>query len=799
MTDKYLTWIRATIIGIVLLLPIVLVCSEWLTGLLNPILLATTMILFVVFGLLTFKATAKWQARFVAIADAEFEAEVRWLDGLPPARTLLVIVAAAALSLMLELAVIRWQGTVFEFFAFYRNFGLLACFAGLGCGYALAGKSRLPLFLCVPLIALQQLAFSALRYGAPEPWLRSLVAMPVGEQSNVGMSSDISMAEYVAIYYFLTVALSLTMVAFVPVGQLCGRLMDKTNTLSAYGANLLGSLIGILLMMGLSALRTPPAVWFGLSFAGIVLFTAHNRRALVCGMSALLFGVTVLCWPVTFGFERVYSPYQLLERGPGFNGWSELRAAGLYYQRALDLSPASAARWPLLQLSANYYNLPYSMKGSNAGDVVVFGSGMGNDLAAALRNGAQHVDAIEIDPCILAFGKAYHPEKPYDDPRVTCVNDDARAYLRRSKKQYDMVVFGLLDSHTISSHASSVRIDSYVYTLQSFKEARSHLKDGGVLSLSFSMPSPRMIKKVYKMMTEAFDGHPPIMLNGRYDLSFTFVQNKEGTLTTVPQALFDKGFRNFADELAKVQGHVDVATDDWPFFYMPVRTWPLSYLPMVALLVGLTVLLYRTLSPDSAATALQTRTEEKWWHLLDFFFMGASFMLVEAKAITELSLNFGSTWVVTGVVLTAIMLMAFCANVIVSKIKITQPTVPYMLLLGTLLAGYFVALGGGFQATFEGKLASIAILTVPIAFSGIVFSTLIVRAKSIQSAMAANLIGAMLGGFLEYGAMYLGYGALYLVAVALYGAAFVVSFLKFRNPAQHIALEPATVVERNSP
>jgi len=54
------------------------------------------------------------------------------------------------LSLFLELAVIRWQGTVFEFFAFYKNFGLLACFAGLGLGYALASRDRIYLALAIP-------------------------------------------------------------------------------------------------------------------------------------------------------------------------------------------------------------------------------------------------------------------------------------------------------------------------------------------------------------------------------------------------------------------------------------------------------------------------------------------------------------------------------------------------------------------------------------------------------------------------------------------------------------------------
>ena len=41
------------------------------------------------------------------------------------------IVGAAALSQLLELAVIRWQGTVFDFFAFHKNVTLL-CRAGLG-------------------------------------------------------------------------------------------------------------------------------------------------------------------------------------------------------------------------------------------------------------------------------------------------------------------------------------------------------------------------------------------------------------------------------------------------------------------------------------------------------------------------------------------------------------------------------------------------------------------------------------------------------------------------------------------
>ena len=86
--------------------------------------------------------------RFEPAVDANARDQVAFLDTLPLRYVDLAIAGAAGLSLFLELAVIRWQGTVFEFFAFYKNFGLLACFAGLGLGYALASRDRI--YLAAP-------------------------------------------------------------------------------------------------------------------------------------------------------------------------------------------------------------------------------------------------------------------------------------------------------------------------------------------------------------------------------------------------------------------------------------------------------------------------------------------------------------------------------------------------------------------------------------------------------------------------------------------------------------------------
>ena len=97
----------------------------------------------------------------------------------------------------------------------------------------------------------------------------------------------------------------------------------------AYGLNLLGSLGGVLLMYMLSVQWTPPAIWFGTCFAALLLFQAFDRRALLLGACVGLVGLTALTWPAMFPWEQVYSPYQLIERGPGARGLTTIRAAGI--------------------------------------------------------------------------------------------------------------------------------------------------------------------------------------------------------------------------------------------------------------------------------------------------------------------------------------------------------------------------------------------------------------------------------------------------------------------------------------
>jgi hypothetical protein len=64
-------------------------------------------------------------------------------------------------------------------------------------------------------------------------------------------------------------------------------------------------------------------------------------------------------------------------------------------------------------------------------------------------------------------------------------------------------------------------------------------------------------------------------------------------------------------------------------------------------------------------------------------------------------------------------------------------------------------------------------VALPVLFASLIFSTLLRRRVDPTSALACNLLGAVVGGILEYSSMAGGIKLLYVVAAAAYaGAAF---------------------------
>lgn len=716
--------------------------------------------------------------RLVPLFDQAAERQASFLDAIPDAQIKLAIFASAALSLFCELAVIRWQGSVFELFAFYKNFTLLACFAGLGLGYALARRNSIPLFLSPLLFCWQFALMLGIRYGLSQDNRASLTILPFSEQLNIGLPVVEKFYQGLQVYFLLAVIFVITVLTFVPIGQLCGRVMERRDNLSAYGFNLLGSIAGVLLLFLVSAFWTPPIIWFLIIFAGLLLFHERRPRVILLSGAASLLALIILAWPADPAWQRIYSPYQLLEVGHDHSALMVIRAAGEYYQRVHELKAGGQpGSDPEADRIREYYRLPYQFFGRPPEQVAVVGAGSGNDVAAALLSGAKSVDAVEIDPAILMEG-SNHPDHPYSDPRAHAVLDDARSFLRNTRQRYDMIVYGLLDSHTLLTQGSSVRLDSFVYTVEGLREARARLKPNGVLSLSFSVMNQALGRKIYLMLQEAFGGWPPACILAGYDGAVVFLEANDRPLAVPDQLLRQTGFHDVTRFFADPTIQADVSTDNWPFFYMPRRVYPLSYALMVGLVLALSLFIF--------GRFLEQKPQ---FEHAPFFLLGAGFMLIETKGITELGLVFGNTWQVMGLVILAILVMAFLANCAVQYFDLQHWVIPFLLLFATLGLGWVVARAGGLTSNFAGRLGMAVVLTCPMFFSGIVFSILLRSRGAVSGILAMNLLGAMCGGLLEYNSMYFGFQFLYLLAAGLYFVAFVWELAR-PKPQLAMALAP---------
>jgi hypothetical protein len=367
-----------------------------------------------------------------------------------------------------QILLIRWIGTEVRVFAYFQNLALVACFVGFGLGCYWAERRR---SLLVSLAAMAVVAALVSIPGAG--WAKFLEAV----STRLAMSPDAAIWGFVrpdepASAWLLTAASILVVAGFlllliavmIPLGQSVGYYLGHSeNVLRDYTVNLVGSVIGLWIMSVLAFRWLPPVSWFAL--AGLLILIAR-RPALdrVTGTAAAvvlvtfvypLFTTTVLNSNEKLAkgaTQEFWSPYQKLRLFAAGDDEYGIAVNNTGYMTVHNVNPDFLQRHP--QNAAAYkqssYDAPFKFV-ERRDDVLVVGGGAGNDVAAALRNGAAHVDVAEIDPLILALGERVNPGQPYSSPKVTKAVNDARNFMRTTKRKYDVIVFGLLDSHTLLS------------------------------------------------------------------------------------------------------------------------------------------------------------------------------------------------------------------------------------------------------------------------------------------------------------------------------------------------------------
>jgi SAM-dependent methyltransferase len=692
----------------------------------------------------------------IGLMGASFEQNYAALDTRTKIRS---IVLVTMLSLLLELVLIRWLASVFPVYSFYKNFTMLACFLGLGAGYAVAEKQPCAPAMVLPMLALFVGVITLLRYDTGAAYLIF----------SVGWLSTFDLP----VYFLLGASFIICACICYPVGQLCGKLLHSSNSLNAYSFNLIGSVLGVVALFVMSLYWLPPVIWFAVTGGILLLFVLSRDEFLSIGIASFCVLLAILAWPVQPETQRIYSPYQLLERAAKPDGLMQILSGGSYYQKVYNFAEDKRGQESDADRYVRaYYEFPYNFRKAPE-RVAIVGAGSGNDAATALRMGAGHVDAIEIDPAIAFLGTKYHPERPYDDPRVNLSINDARNFFRTATQQYDLIVYGVLDSHTALSHASNLRVDSYVYTREGIAEAFHLLKPDGVLSISFTLVNDALGFKLSKILRELPGAGKPLAVRVGYDSARTtaFIVRK-GQPVTMPDAnaFASIGFTDVSDYFGQPYPEAAIPTDDWPFFYMVERAYPVTYMIALGMILLLSYFFVRR------TIGFSEPIDRSY---LPFFFLGSGFMLVETKAITELGLHLGGTWFVIAAAILLVLVMAFLANLIVTRTALRLARPAYSGLFVSLLIGYALATSSS-QWTFGPPWMQLAlscfVLTIPLFFAGIIFSSLIGEARiNISTAFAYNLMGALFGGVMEYNSMYFGFAFLYLLAFGFYSLAWAFS------------------------
>ena len=655
-----------------------------------------------------------------------------------PLNDRLRLILLSFLMLFVELALIRWMGSNIIYLSYFSNFVLLGSFLGIGLGFLRGTKGR-SLFTWAP-AALGLL-------------VTAIVVFPVqidrsGEQLIFFGSEPSGPPIWVVLpVIFLAVAVVLMMIA-----NGVARVFHEFDALEAYRLDILGSIAGIVVFSILSFLSAPPLAW-GLVVTLLFVLTVDRAAPArggawkpVVALLPLLVLVALLAREsMTSGLS--WSPYyKVLAYTPADDpNATTINVNGIPHQSALDIRDRDA-ELPL-------YLEPYTVGSARPSEVLIIGAGSGNDVAEALAHGATHIDAVEIDPRIHQLGVDRHPNRPYADPRVTTHLDDGRAFIERTDKTYDLIVLALPDSLTLVAGQSSLRLESYLFTSDAFASYREHLKPTGVFTMYNVYRETWLRDRYAGSLREAFGSDPCIA-----------TVDANGTVAALTVG-HDPGNVHCTRVWAPDGAVPGSASDDYPFPYLRDRTIPPFYLVTMGLILVASLVLVRGFS-DGGMKPMGS--------YLDLFAMGAAFLLLETKSVVQFALLFGTTWFVNALVFIGVLLSVYLAvELSIRWKKVPSAPVLYGGLLASLAVAWAVPLSSLLALGFGPRFViAVTITFAPVFFANLIFAQRFRDVGSSTAAFGANLLGAMVGGLLEYSALLTGYRNLLLLVAVLYGVAY---------------------------
>jgi len=653
--------------------------------------------------------------------------------------------------LFVELLLIRWIPANVRYVGFFSNFVLMASFLGIGLGILL-GRSgrRLPVSpFAILLLAIVWLVYQA----------QLNVQIRSSDELFFGLAES-----HAADANFLVLPLIVGLVAAVMAALALplGPLLRSRPPLEAYAIDIIGSMAGIAGFTALSATGTSPVAWFAVVAGLLGLMALGSGVRIWSAVGGLAMAAVIWLAIGAGGSGDIWSPYYRISTYHASDGNLTINVNGIPHQA---LHPVAKPKDP-------WYDQVYRwFPGRTFGQVLIVGAGSGSDVAVALSKGAGHVDAVEIDPAIQRIGVEQHPDRPYDDPRVTRIVNDGRAFLRTTNKRYDLVIFALPDSLTLVSTAANIRLESFLFTEEAFTAVQDHLAPHGIFVLYNLYRQPWLIEKLAAEARHVF-GAPPLVR-----LYFAV----SAAIADGPGVVDLHGAAPPGDKVDAVPEagtpEPRPAGDDWPFLYLRTPFVAPYYLLALAL-----ILLAAVAALAVAARATGTSLRRFSPH---FFVLGIAFLLLETRSLVSFSLLFGTTWIVNALAFFGILASVLVAILVNARFPMRRPLPFYV--------GLFVSLTIAFLLPPEQLLLDPPWLRyllagtlafAPVFFANLVFSYSFRETRAADMAFASNLLGAMVGGALEYLALLSGYRLLLVLVATLYGLAWLFA-TRWRRLSDH--------------
>src|SRR3954471_6212917 len=167
--------------------------------------------------------------------------------------------------LFFELLCIRWIPAYVRYLSYFTNFILLASFLGMGLGIVAARRAtfRFPPF---PLLVLALAVVVGL----------NRFELNISSTDVLYFGSGTTGVKRAESFVLLPLIFIFVAAAFIPLARALGLLFTRTEPLTAYTFDILGSLAGTAAFFLIGFFSLPPVIWFGA--LGLLVLSLGERR-----------------------------------------------------------------------------------------------------------------------------------------------------------------------------------------------------------------------------------------------------------------------------------------------------------------------------------------------------------------------------------------------------------------------------------------------------------------------------------------------------------------------------------------